>query len=118
MSHRTEIGKAGEQIAARFLKDKGLQIVTQNYKKLGGEIDIIARNSKNLILAEVKSKSKGARFWPEENINQRKLEKILNTFDYFLADNPEYESLQPQVDIIIVEVSDNPKVKHFENIMT
>lgn len=117
MLSRKEVGCAGEKIAVEYLKNKGLKIVCTNYKRLGGEIDIIARNSESLILVEVKSKSENAAFWPEENINSKKIEKILNTFYCFLNDNPEYESLDPQIDIIIVEISNNPKIKHFENIL-
>lgn len=117
MADRRKTGQTGESIAARFLKDKGYRIVRTNYKKLGGEIDIIARKSNIIKLVEVKSKSHPAKFFPEQNLNKMKFEKIINTFRYFIFENPEYESLDPELDVIIVELKNNPKIKHFENIM-
>ncbi len=40
-----EIGNLGEKIAAKFLKERGYDIVQQNYWKKFGEIDIVARCS-------------------------------------------------------------------------
>lgn len=117
MSQRAETGKTGEAIAAKFLKNKGYLIVAKNYKKLGGEIDIIARNSEVIKLVEVKSKSQAAKFFPEQNLSKKKFENIVNTYKHFIFENPEYESLDPQVDVFIVEVSNNPKIKHFENLI-
>ena len=36
-------GAAGEVLAARFLREKGYQILTSNYRCRLGEVDIIAR---------------------------------------------------------------------------
>ena len=117
MSQRAKTGKTGEAIAAGFLKNKGYQLVARNYKKLGGEIDIIARNNEVIKLVEVKSKSSAAKFFPEQNLSKKKFENIVNTYKHFIFENPEYESLDPHIDVIIVEVSNSPKVKHFENLI-
>jgi len=40
------IGKLGENIACRYLEEKGLRIVERNYRRKYGEIDIIAESEK------------------------------------------------------------------------
>ena len=40
------LGKKGEQKAVEFLKEKGYQIIEQNFLKRMGEIDIIAFDPK------------------------------------------------------------------------
>jgi len=111
-------GRRGEQIAGEFLEKKGYKIIKRNFKRFGGEIDIIASQGNSIIIIEVKSKSEYSQFYPEENIHDKKLKKILNTFDIFLSENSEYEKFDPQLDVMIVELGDNPKIKHFKNIMT
>jgi len=111
------IGRRGEQIAEDFLKKKEYKIIERNFKRFGGEIDIIASKDSSIIVIEVKSKSEYSQFYPEENINDKKLKKILNTFDIFLSENPEYEKFDPQIDVMIVELGENPKINHFKNLL-
>jgi len=56
------IGQKGEQEAARFLLDKGYEIVEKNFSTRRGEIDIIAwhekhHHGKTLCFVEVKTRS-------------------------------------------------------------
>ncbi|MBC8232499.1 YraN family protein, partial [bacterium] len=37
-----QLGKTGELLAVKFLKQKGYQIIEQNYRSAWGEIDIVA----------------------------------------------------------------------------
>jgi len=117
MQNRRKKGQLGEDIAVAFLKQKGYQIICRNFKKLGGEIDIIARFGRAIIVVEVKSKSANAPFLPDENISDQKIKKIMRTFDFFLDENPAFEKFDPQIDLIFVENFDNPQIEHFENIM-
>jgi len=38
-------GNLGEEISCRFLQRKGFQIITRNYRKKWGELDIVARET-------------------------------------------------------------------------
>ena len=42
MSRHNEVGKIGEDLAAKFLEEKGYKIVEQNYKTKYSEIDLVA----------------------------------------------------------------------------
>ncbi|MCH3950349.1 MAG: YraN family protein [Acidaminococcus sp.] len=49
-------GRWGEMIAARYLVQKGYQILERNYRTPRGEIDIIAAKGGVIVFVEVKSR--------------------------------------------------------------
>ena len=51
------IGLYGERLAQTFLREKGLEIIEENYRTRWGEIDIIARDGATLVFVEVKTRS-------------------------------------------------------------
>ena len=44
MTQKTELGKLGEDLACRYLVDKGYRIIERNYRKPWGELDVIAKS--------------------------------------------------------------------------
>ena len=70
------LGKDGEEIAAVFLKKKGLRIIEKNYRTAFGEIDIIAKDRGILVFVEVKARSDMQFGYPFEAVNPKKREKI------------------------------------------
>jgi putative endonuclease len=51
-----KLGKKGENIACRLLKNKNYDILLRNFKSSRGEIDIIARDGSILCFIEVKTR--------------------------------------------------------------
>ena len=51
-----KLGKRGENIASRLLKNKNYDILLRNFKSSRGEIDIIARDGGILCFIEVKTR--------------------------------------------------------------
>jgi len=52
-----KLGKKGETIACRLLRNKDYDILQRNFKSPKGEIDIIARDGSILCFIEVKTRS-------------------------------------------------------------
>lgn len=84
MSDKIEKGKAGEDLAARFLLEKGYQILARNYRFKRSEIDIIAKKDNCLVFVEVKWRSTDAFGYPEEFVNEKKAAKILEGADQYI----------------------------------
>ena len=78
MATHNDLGKKGEIIALNFLKENGYQILETNYRFSRAEIDIIAIYEKVLIFIEVKTRSKNLFGNPEDFINARKLELMMD----------------------------------------
>lgn len=56
-TEKQKIGRLGEDIAVKYLENRGFEIIERNYLKKCGEIDIIAKKGKILHFTEVKSVS-------------------------------------------------------------
>jgi putative endonuclease len=84
VSDKIEKGKAGEDLAARFLLEKGYQILARNYRFKRSEIDIIAQKDNCLVFVEVKWRSTDAFGYPEEFVNEKKAAKILEGADQYI----------------------------------
>jgi Holliday junction resolvase-like predicted endonuclease len=77
-------GNLGEDLACRYLAERGFTILTRNYLKPWGEIDIIAEKGGIVRFIEVKTISRvtGHSFsremdhQPEELVDLRKLRKV------------------------------------------
>ena len=76
-------GQIGEEIAKRYLENKGYKILEQNTKSKFGEIDIVAQYKKELVIVEVRTKIGDMYGTPKESLTKKKLRKLrLNTINY------------------------------------
>ena len=78
------LGKRGEDIAARYLIDKGYRIVERNFRSKRGEIDIVAYDKKMLVFVEVKYYSFKSFSLPEWMLIKRKQKSIIHTAKVYL----------------------------------
>lgn len=113
-----DTGKLGEMAAAAFLRKAGYEIVCANFRTRMGEIDLIARNRRYIVFAEVKTRAEHSMILPREAVGAAKQQKIIKTALHFLAENK--VELQPRFDVIevIIFPGDSFKVKevrHLEN---
>ena len=59
---RRRLGDRGEELAARHLEARGLQVVERNFRTRHGELDVVARDARFLVFCEVKTRiSRGRR---------------------------------------------------------
>ena len=76
---KKEIGKRGEDVAIRFLKKNGYDIIERNYVCKMGEVDIIAKEKDTLVFIEVKARTSTTFGPPQLAVNaskQRQLSKV------------------------------------------
>lgn len=50
------LGRRGEDAAVEYLRGRGMQVVTRNWRCRHGEIDIVARDGAELVFCEVKTR--------------------------------------------------------------
>ena len=75
---KKKIGGKGEKLAEKFLLNNGHLIIARNYRSRFGEIDIISVRDDVYYFNEVKT-VRFSEFHPFEQINQRKLQRIIKT---------------------------------------
>lgn len=96
---RQALGRWGEEEAVRYLKRCGLKIIARNYRTPVGEIDIIAREKKQLVFVEVKARRSRSFGAPQEAVGLRKQRQIIRTAQWFLSEK-KTDKLQPRFDVI------------------
>jgi len=88
------LGKEGELLATRYLRDKGYEVLYNNWRFSRFEIDIIATKNNRLHFTEVKSRSSKKHGFPEEKVTKQKFQFLAAAADEFLYRNPQYKHIQ------------------------
>ncbi|RMG73227.1 MAG: YraN family protein, partial [Nitrospirae bacterium] len=77
-------GKEGEDFAVRFLKKRGLKVIERNYRTPIGEIDIVARDGRDIVIVEVKTRKGLEHGHPLEAVDARKQHKLRRLAQFYM----------------------------------
>ena len=108
MYRKQMIGKAGEHIASKFLKERGYILLERNFRCRQGEIDIISKDTSNedLVFIEVKTRTNFLYGNPVEAVNNYKKKHLYNTAKYYVYKNV-IENISIRFDIIEIFIKSN-----------
>jgi putative endonuclease len=53
---RRRLGARGEELAARHLEARGLEVIDRNFRTRYGELEVVARDGRFLVFCEVKTR--------------------------------------------------------------
>ena len=108
-------GKIGEEIAQKYLFDKGYKIIETN-KRFSRfcEIDIIALDKNTLVFVEVKTRKTNICGHPLEAITKTKYEHIKMGLFTYLKENPNFKKYR--IDAISIILQPELKIEHLKNI--
>ncbi len=86
MHIKQEIGRKGEDIVCKYLKENNYIIVERNFTCRQGEIDIIAKDkdTQEIVLIEVKTRQNKFFGTPAEAVVKKKQKHILQVGKYYL----------------------------------
>lgn len=98
-----ETGKIGEEEAVKFLKKNKYKIVERNFRTKFGEIDIIAKKGKKVVFIEVKTRKTISFGYPEEAVDERKLNKIKKVALYYIQKNKIKSPVKVEVLSILIK---------------
>ena len=101
-SHRT-LGERGENIAYRFLVERGLRPVARNFRCRGGEIDLIMLDRHCLTFVEVRCRQSTGFVRPADTVDFRKQRKIIRTAAMFLSRERRFATFRMRFDVIAIE---------------
>ena len=107
-------GRQAEEFACTWLKNKGFNLITRNFRKRGFEIDIIALDKNNILrFIEVKNVINGSvedAAYSIENRNIRNYDRGVNAF---LSSYTEFKDHQLSMDVFILN---GERVIYYENV--
>lgn len=96
-----ELGKEGENLAARYLISRGCTILDRNFRCRYGEIDIIALDQGILCFVEVKTRSRTDHGLPCQAVDWKK-EQHIRRCAYIYIKEHHLENLEQRIDILEV----------------
>ena len=142
-----KVGKMGENIACKYLKNKGYKIIERNFKRKWGEIDIICSkkepvvgllsstwnntveniknvlhgtNNSKLVFVEVKTLKNNNLLEPEDNLTSEKQRKLIRTCQLYISEKNIDQDTEWRIDAILIVlnlVQKKAKIKHLKGVI-
>jgi putative endonuclease len=114
MNYKIQKGKEGELLVAQYLQKHGYTIVTQNYRKRFGEVDVIAQKKDTIAFVEVKWRHNPL-VDSAELIGPSKQKKIISIAKHFLSTHND-EEVVCRFDVALIEDNNNTiNLQYIEN---
>lgn len=117
MTYQKRIGAIGEEFAAEYLRDKGFQLLEQNFNVIYGEIDLIALEGDVVVFVEVKTRTSDTFGKPEDSVTSAKIEKMHKAALMWLQSHPDAPD-DWRMDVIAIRLDRQNKLldlQHFIN---
>jgi putative endonuclease len=111
MAEHNELGKEGEELAAKWLVNKGYALLHRNWRHSYHEIDIIATKGKFLHFVEVKTRYYFPGTHPEDSVTKKKFKNLKKAADEYLFLYPGYKWIQ--YDILSITLHKNGEPEYF-----
>ena len=113
---RGAVAKLGEEAAVQYLSRAGYAVVDRNYRCPAGEVDVVARVGRELVFAEVRTRTGPAFGTPEDSITPPKAAKMSACALTYLAERGAGPTSW-RVDFIAVDVRGGrvTQIRHLKN---
>lgn len=114
---KKELGNLGEQIASEYLEKNRYKILEKNFYCRQGEIDIIAKDKKEVVFIEVKTRTSSKFGKPSEAVTTTKQERMCKSAKYFLYKTNQ-SNMPVRFDVVEVLIKNGKfNVNHIKQIM-
>lgn len=98
------LGSQGENLALKYLQDKGFILVGQNIRLFCGEIDLLMQDKDALVIVEVKTKSDESYGVASEMITAHKKRKLIQLAKALWQ---KYPRKTVRIDVVAIDYSNN-----------
>ncbi len=117
---RRVLGRYGEELAVRVLRDRGAVVVDRNWRCRHGEIDIVAVDGDCLVVCEVKTRRGDAFGDPVEAVSFDKMMRLRRLAVAWLDEHPGSGADAIRIDVIgVLRPSRGPAhVRHVRGDLT
>ena len=111
MAQHNVTGSMGEEMAVQYLQQNGFVLLHQNWRHSHWEVDVIAHKNNVLHFIEVKTRRTKKFGHPEESVNKKKIQNLVNASEEYLYQNPEWKRIQ--FDILSITILKNQPAEYF-----
>lgn len=110
---RRSRGREAEDLAARYLGERGIEVVARNHAIRTGEVDLVCRDGDVVCFVEVRSRSSTAQGGPEETVDRRKARRVVAAATDWASRNGGFER-RFRFDVVAVTFGEGaPRIEHF-----
>jgi len=115
MDARRKLGNEGEELAARFLKGKKYKILDRQYRTKFGEIDLVAKDGREIVFVEVKTRKTMEFGHPEEAVHPIKLAHMSAAGEAYLSEKQK-EAAAHRYDVVAIiwPEGKDPEILHIK----
>ena len=102
MENKRSKGGHYEQLAAKYLSDRGYRIISHNYRCHAGEIDLIAQEGGYLVFIEVKYRADARWGMPQEAVSAVKQRTIARVAGHYMMNHHIPENTPVRFDVVAI----------------
>lgn len=111
---KTALGSRGESLAAEYLSQNGMKILERNFKRSGGEIDIIARDGSIVAFVEVKTRQSEGFAAPRESVGSVKQKRLRTAAEKWLLETG-YDGFCRFDVVEVITAGETPLIRHWRD---
>ena len=112
---RLELGKFGEDLAFRKIKQLGYKEIIHNYRCSLGEVDLIAKDGDTLVFIEIKTRKGRSIAYAKEAVNARKKRQLSKVALAYMKANNCCEA-KARFDVVAISLKgDEPHIELIKN---
>ncbi len=117
LADRKLLGQWGEKYCEKFLKRKGLKVLTRNFSCKTGEIDLIMVDTEGgIVFVEVRTRADEKFVEAESSITAPKKNRLKRAARYFISTQSiENRPLRFDIVTIVLGQKGRPQLRHYEN---
>lgn len=118
MSRSSDLGKFGEQLAEKYLKEKSYEIIGKNVRYGHLEFDLIANFKEKVVFIEVKTRLSSSLVLAQDSFSRKKLQLLKKAIQIYM-ERHNINDEQIRLDLVAIDLDKYKKIakiKHFKDI--
>lgn len=111
MAQHNDTGKTGEALAAEWLLAHHYTLLHRNWRHKNWEIDFITYKGKRLHIIEVKTRTSAYFGLPEDNLDDKKMQYLINAAEEYMYQDDRWQQLQ--FDVLAITLKEDGEHEYF-----
>ena len=116
MAAHNELGKWGEDLAAKFLEEQGYEILERDWKSGHHDLDIVAGNEGGIAIVEVKTRRNRLFGDPEQAIDYKKRLSLQSAINHYVKAHHIKAPVRFDVISIVGTIGSTPEIDHIKDV--
>lgn len=111
------LGRLGEEIAARYLRSRGIRVIDRNVRLQRAEIDLVALDGDTLVIIEVKTRRTLITGVPQAAVTGQKLRRLRKLTGLYLAEHsPPHRDVRIDVVAVLAHADGTLQLEHLQGV--